>query len=87
MDFCKKHNLIVVNPAADVYFHKGFGVLTDNAKKAFPNVPLMMSSKHLEKNLCCVDKDKEFNELPLDVRLKLLGCMNMHDMLLFAEKN
>ena len=78
--------MIVVNPEADVYFHKGFGILTDNAKKAFPDVSLMMASKYLEKDICCVDKDEESNDLPLNVRLKLLGCMNMHDMLLFAEK-
>lgn len=86
LDFCKKHDMIVVNPEADVYFHKGFGILTDNAKKAFHDVSLMMASKYLEKDICCVDKDEEFNDLPLNVRLKLLGCMNMHDMLLFAEK-
>jgi len=86
LNFCKKHDLSVVNPDVDVYFHKGFGILTDSAKKAFPNVPLIVSSEHLEKDICCVDKDREFNELPLDVRLKLLGCMNIHDMLLFAEK-
>ena len=86
LEFCKCHDLTVVNREADVYFHKGFGCLTETAKNAFPNVLLMENAKYLTNDICCVDKDREFNELPLDVRLKLLGCMNIHDMLLFAEK-
>ncbi len=86
VDFCKNHGLVIPRPDDDVYFHKSYGRLTDKAKSAFHDVPLIESSESLNSNICSMKKDEDFNALPLDVRLKLLGCMNIYDMLVFAEK-
>lgn len=73
------------------FFHKCYGALNESVpsgltktlSKVLPNPDDLGT---LRSDIASVEKDCAFNKLPMDNRLKLLGCMNVHDVLLFGIK-
>lgn len=89
--FCKDWNLRIDDPRHDLYFHKTFCALTDKdaakARLVLRRGPSPMPQRMdlLFDATCSVDKDNAFNELPVDERVKMLACLNVHNILLFAR--
>lgn len=68
----------------DCYFHKCYGSLPKNSGE---EKRLKGFDEILTDSKVSTDKDKAFNRLGLQDRLRLLETMNVHDLLLFATKS
>lgn len=87
--FCRARGLRMDNDQYDVFFHKSYCALTEDAAK---KVGLSLGCetptyKILSDSICSVAKDEAFNQLQVSERIRLLACMNVHNVLVFARKD
>lgn len=71
-----------------VFFHKCYGKFEESAFQVVPKGSIANDDlRCLQEDAACIDKDRAFNKIDIEKRLQLLGCMNVHDVLLFGVKN
>lgn len=69
-----------------MFFHKCYGVLNESVPHRLTKTLSNDDLKTLKSEIASVEKDCAFNKLKMPDRLKLLGYMNVHDVLLFGIK-
>ncbi len=84
LNFCKDRGLQI--DMNDLYFHKVYCELSDNDADNKVLGEMQEECSPLFDKKCCVAKDDAFNKLPVKDRIRLLARLNVHDVLLFAQK-
>ena len=70
-----------------VFFHKCYGRLDQSGLRVVQGKGVgEIETKALQEDIANIDKDRAFNRIEIGKRLKLLGCLNVHDVLLFGVK-
>lgn len=85
--FCKERSLRIEDPMHDVYFHVSYCGLPKEAVDAMGLSSRSSVVEQLFDSTCSVAKDKAFNQLQVVERVRLLACMNVHNVLVFARRN
>ena len=86
-----RHGICVKDEST--FFYKCYGsidkTVLDNSRRLKKMLMQMREAEQsvLGNDTACIEKDKAFNKLgTIDDRLKVLGCLNVHDVLLFGVK-